>query len=352
MNTNDVKLKELYIEVTNACPQHCIHCSARSGKPYIEELGLPELLRIVKEAKPLGLERLLVTGGEPLLNPDITLALLEECVDLPVIQLLTSGILIDDSWANNLTLNRHNLIVEMSVFAAKSNIHDRITQLPGSLARIINATKKCISKGIRVNWEFVITALNYEEVQDVIRIAEHMGVNQISILRLSPTGRAKDNLALLQVDFHQVTVTLFQAQRYAASSNFSVRAGGPINFSFVECGDEPKPCTAGVDKLHVQADGNTLPCPGFKDLAEYWGYNAKNFPLETVWLHSPAFNRLREFLLGEQVRICPHCSFSRKCRGRCASQRLHLHGELERGPDPLCPLAVQKALATVKSLAV
>jgi len=219
-----------------------------------------------------------------------------------------------------------------------------MTQFPGSLGRILDATSLCIDRDVSVNWEFVVTSMNLSEIHGIVELAGDYGVGHVSLLRLSPTGRARDNLDFLDVTFDEFTQ--FMANIAVMQANgFSVRTGGPISFSFIECGTEPKPCSAAVDKLFVQADGTTLPCPAFKDLSNYSGYDARNTSIRDIWDQSPAFDRLRRFLLEDDVNICPTCEYSRKCRGRCVAQRLHYYGDnLDQGPDPLCPLAVKHAV--------
>jgi pyrroloquinoline quinone biosynthesis protein E len=338
-----VPLREMYLEVTNSCPLRCIHCSANSGEPYEDELPAQRMLELLAEAKRLGLEKLLVTGGEPLSRPSLTHALLERAGDLPEVSLLTNGVLLDAHWADELAKLRSTLRVEMSIYGATSPIHDEVTQRPGSFAKTKRATVYCRERGIPVAWEFVFTALNADQVLDVVALAEKCDVDTVSIIRLMRSGRAAANWDILALSPNELTRTLDLVKEFEASFETDVKRGRPVNFDFVSCDEEPSLCKAGVEELFVQADGETFGCPGFKDLPDFWGKNVRNTSLEECWNTSPAFQRLRRFLVDGEGTICPGCPHADLCRGHCVAQRLRTYqGDLQRGPDPLCPLGVSR----------
>ena len=62
-------LRELKIELTNRCARNCKHCSssATNDNKNLKELEFENVSRIIKEAKIIGVERIVFTGGEPLM---------------------------------------------------------------------------------------------------------------------------------------------------------------------------------------------------------------------------------------------------------------------------------------------
>ena len=69
------QLKELFIEVTNCCFQHCIHCSSCAVDKEYPEIKLKDLKRTVNEALMLGLKNITLSGGEPFIYEDLYNAL-------------------------------------------------------------------------------------------------------------------------------------------------------------------------------------------------------------------------------------------------------------------------------------
>src|SRR3989344_2686467 len=62
-------LDVLYIELTNACNFKCIHCGNGTGEKNTLEVDL--LKKVFTDFKEGGGEKIMLTGGEPLLHPDL-----------------------------------------------------------------------------------------------------------------------------------------------------------------------------------------------------------------------------------------------------------------------------------------
>ena len=66
--------RDLRVSLTDRCSLRCTYCMPAEGLPWIpgaEVLTTDELVRIVRVAVGLGVEQVRLTGGEPLLRPDI-----------------------------------------------------------------------------------------------------------------------------------------------------------------------------------------------------------------------------------------------------------------------------------------
>jgi cyclic pyranopterin phosphate synthase len=66
--------RDLRISLTDRCSLRCTYCMPAQGLPWLpreELLTTPELLRLVRVAVDLGIEEVRLTGGEPLLRPDL-----------------------------------------------------------------------------------------------------------------------------------------------------------------------------------------------------------------------------------------------------------------------------------------
>lgn len=61
---------EFRISITSACNMKCIYCH-NEGNKAICSLTKKEIEELIKSAKGLGLEKVRITGGEPLIHPEI-----------------------------------------------------------------------------------------------------------------------------------------------------------------------------------------------------------------------------------------------------------------------------------------
>ncbi len=91
----------LRISVTDRCNLSCLYCKPRTGMkmlPHSEILSYEEILRLVALAVPLGISRLRVTGGEPLVRRGITnfMASLHKLQGIEDISITTNGVLLEE----------------------------------------------------------------------------------------------------------------------------------------------------------------------------------------------------------------------------------------------------------------
>ena len=62
-------LKEIKIELTNKCSRNCKHCSSNATNNIgnLKVLDFDDVYRVIKEAKYMGAETIVFTGGEPII---------------------------------------------------------------------------------------------------------------------------------------------------------------------------------------------------------------------------------------------------------------------------------------------
>jgi cyclic pyranopterin phosphate synthase len=94
------RIDYLRVSVTDRCNLRCVYCLPRAGvrwQPRAELLTLPELVRMIEAAAALGIRRVRLTGGEPLVRPDLV-ELVRAIAGLPGIEevsLTTNGMLLE-----------------------------------------------------------------------------------------------------------------------------------------------------------------------------------------------------------------------------------------------------------------
>jgi cyclic pyranopterin phosphate synthase len=94
------RIDYLRISVTDRCNLSCVYCKPQNAwKPLIHNdiLTYEEILRLVTTAVPLGISRVRVTGGEPLVRKGITdfIASLKDLKGIEDVSLTTNGVLLD-----------------------------------------------------------------------------------------------------------------------------------------------------------------------------------------------------------------------------------------------------------------
>lgn len=90
------RVNYLRVSVTDRCNLRCVYCMPEAGVARIHESGIlssEEIARFVSVARRFGLRKVRLTGGEPLLRPDIVrLASLIKAAGIRDLSLTTNGI--------------------------------------------------------------------------------------------------------------------------------------------------------------------------------------------------------------------------------------------------------------------
>jgi len=335
---------EVSIEVTNRCSLHCLHCSSRAGIPFANELTLPEIMMIIREAKKINTNIITLSGGEPLLREDIEEIIRFIKKNKMEIRLQTSGCY---KFAGDYEAIPNRFLNLFSDLPSKSKIvfsihglsetHDKITSAPNSLEITKQSIRLAKKKGIFTEVHTVFNSLNYQEATRIYHILENLKVDSWHVLRLVEQGRCAENptLMLSIKEFRQLIKSII---------NLSKR----FNYPKIELGHnisryywlyehiDVAGCTLGEDKLLIKADGEIAYCAALKDLK--YG-NIRENKLHYFWHEHIDIVRYRNFLKNDYKYLkgkCSKCDILHLCKGGCLAQRINTYHDLFRGPDPLC----------------
>jgi hypothetical protein len=102
-----MEIASLGLHITDQCNAKCLHCAFGCGPKIEGSMGLMEAKQYLADAKALDTEIVCITGGEPMLYPDLVEKIISECgrLSFSEIWLFTNGF-----WANN--LSKASAIVE------------------------------------------------------------------------------------------------------------------------------------------------------------------------------------------------------------------------------------------------
>jgi len=346
MNKYIHTLKELCLEITGVCPLNCMHCSGSCGLDTPNTMSLPQILKIVEDFSKMGGELLEISGGEPLIHPD-----LEQVVgyakknDIEPI-LYTSGNMLDkDGRITPLNTNlaqklRGNLQkVIFNLQGACQSTHEAITRVRGSFRNTITSIKTAKSLGYWVGVHFVPMKLNYMELEGLLLLCHDLKVDEVGILRFVPQGRGEVNRTLLELSLEEfkklnkkLTEVSFKHQ------NPKLRVGRPVDFRFLFNRSVVKaPCDAGISRCLITPEGNVTPCPAFKRNRQFIAGNIMKSSLLKIWTESPIWRKFRFFRDDKVSDPCKSCEHFLLCKGGCVAQRtLAYSNDVYATPDPRC----------------
>ena len=143
------RLFSVGIELTYRCVERCIHCYIDDAPKFCaaDELTTDEWKNILRQLRELGCVRILLTGGEVLLRPDLC-DIAEYATDLGlIVNIFTTGIGLTDEILDRLRATRVNT-VSVSLYSGIAAEHDKITGLKGSFDKTLKAVLMLKAAGI------------------------------------------------------------------------------------------------------------------------------------------------------------------------------------------------------------
>jgi radical SAM protein with 4Fe4S-binding SPASM domain len=299
------------------------------------EIVYPELVRLLGEAAEQGLRTVGLSGGEPLLYShlgELGLWLLAHRI---VFYVYTCGTITDRNgtatpvYADSLAALKGSSKVMVSLHGANALTHEVVTRIPGSFRAVLGTISGLAKAGIPFEIHFVPMKPNWRELHDIVHLASSMGTREVSILRLVTQGRARDSgLDLSRDEYLDLKRQIEDVQQ--THPDMMVRTGAP--WTCLLHGSS-SPCTAGVNKLLLSAEGKVFPCEAFKFTARhrrtFYGRS-----LNDIWTDDPLLVKIR-LARRHTPAACRSCAHALICNGGCLGQR-QLAGSMQSRPDPLC----------------
>ena len=176
LDTMGRPLRDLRVSVTDRCNFRCRYCMPRErfGKehnflPKSEILSYEEIQKFVLACKPLGLRKVRITGGEPLLRKDLP-KLVRYISDLGLeVALTTNGSFLKREVARLVEAGLDR--VTISLDAVDQELHSRITDSNVTVIEILDGIHEAISRGlgpVKVNC-VVQRGVNESQITKLVR---------------------------------------------------------------------------------------------------------------------------------------------------------------------------------------
>ena len=343
-------LDTLYFYLTEGCNLACRHCWMG---PRFDVTGnryptLPVALfeTAIREAKPLGLTGVKLTGGEPLLHPRFTRLL--EIVRRHELRLIveTNGLLCTPEIAAEIARSPDRF-VSVSIDGTDAPTHEWVRGVPGAFEAARQAVRNLVAAGIRPQVIFTVMRGNAGQVDAVVRMAEELGAASVKFNVVQPTARGEelhkdretlDIADLVALGRHveqelapRTTLKLFILYPQAFRALHRIASGDGCGVCGIFC------------ILGVLASGHYALCGIGEQVPDLvFGEVGKDI-LEGVWRENAVLKALREGLPGRLEGICGRCLMKQRCLGSCVAQNYYSKGSLW-APNWFCEQAEEAGL--------
>lgn len=330
-------LQQLYCYLTDGCNLRCRHCwvlADLDNAPHTSNFLYPELLRhIVAQAKPLGLQVVKLTGGEPLMHPRI-LEIIDIVKDADLrLVVETNGVFLTPELAAAMASCRRPH-VSVSLDGVEAATHEWVRGVPGCYQAAINGINYLVQAGIKPQIIFSLLQRNREQIEAVVHLAQELGAGSLkfNIIQAAPRSdhlfREKETLTIQEI----IPLGRWVEQELGPSVDLPILFHYPPAFRPLSLMFDASGCGAGTcgiqSILGVLADGSYALCGIGGHIKEMVFGHAARDRLADVWQDHPVLKDIREGLPRRLTGICGRCLVRSRCLGFCLAQNYYTAHDL------------------------
>lgn len=325
--------------ITKRCNLNCEHCYLDAdfrGGFRSDELTTEECFRVVDQIGEVNPNAFLIlTGGEPLLRPDIY-DIIKYAADRKFMVVLgTNGTMINRTIAEKIkAAGTHG--VGISIDSMDAGKHDKFRGVTQSWEKSMEAFNILNDVGVDFLIQMSVSDMNYHEIPQVIEFAEKIGAVAFNLYFLVCTGRGQGNTDISNEAYEEALKTLYQ-QQMKYKGRLMINSKCAPQYKRVVYENDPDSvyqrtysggCPAGTHYSRISPEGDLTPCPF---IAESVG-NLKTDTFKNLWETAPLMVQLRDRKKLEGR--CGSCEFSTMCSG-CRARAFAETGNY-MAQDPSC----------------
>ncbi|HSP14736.1 MAG TPA: methyltransferase domain-containing protein [Thermoanaerobaculia bacterium] len=298
-------LRELWLQINNACNLACAHCLVSSGPGGIPGMASEDLVATIDAAGALGIERVYITGGEPFLRRDIfDLARhITETHGAELIFLTNATLFVGRVREQLATLSRERVKFQVSLDGARPETNDPVRGA-GTFVKALDGAGLLSDLGFDVSLTTVTTSENLGELPQITAIARTVGARSQHLMWSHRRGRAAEsnngffpeNLRLLEALMK--TIDAAKAEGIVLDNLEAVRrrVNGVPGVKY-DLGN------AGWDSLCIYADGTVYPSPALANEKSLICGDVRLQPLADIIDGSPILQSLRAATLAKNAAV-------------------------------------------------
>lgn len=300
------------LALTYKCNNNCIHCYA--GEATVErELTTEEWKKVIDKIYSLGIPQILFTGGEPTLRKDLVeLVAYSQKVGL-VTGLVTNGRKLSDKKLVSELVKAGLDYAQITLESHKPELHDKITQVPGSWSETVAGIKNMLETTVYVSVNMTLNKWNIKEAIEIVDFLHELGLPRFSCNGLIYAGKGTKIAEEFAVSEKELLEILPKIRDKAHEYNMEFTWFTPTKYcklNPIELGLGIKCCTAAKITMCIEPDGDVLPCQSYFEnvgniLRDKW---------EKIWNHPLCISiRKREYA----PEGCRECVLFSVCGAGC-----------------------------------
>jgi radical SAM protein with 4Fe4S-binding SPASM domain len=299
--------------VTYECNFFCPFCEVSAGKAAENELTTGEALALIDDLANLGVKRLVLSGGEPLVRRDLMDIMQHGNQKRISFGLVTNGYQVETLWDR---LKQFDYFLLFTSIDGLPEYHDR-TRKEDSFRRAMRSLDLFAELGVRTRMvNTVVHRENVGQLEKLYEIITSSAANRWHIAPIASKGRSADN-SKYQLD-HEILKDVLDFIRQHQRKDLPIDLAEACSYiGYFDGRPVGKPffCGAGLTRCSVLPDGEVLGCHDVYD-SRFSEGNIRDMAFSLIWKE-----KLSRFRDKRQIHeSCADCDYIQGCQGGCWSE--------------------------------
>ncbi|HSH03067.1 MAG TPA: radical SAM protein [Anaerolineae bacterium] len=297
MTKTQHRLFSVHWELTYRCNEKCTHCYLDVMAPGAKvpgELTTQEAKDAIDELAKLGGLTITFSGGEIFLRPDIFEIAHYARKRGFAVRFFTNGMMVKGAVADKIAAVRP-VVVEISLYGTTAEVHDEITQVPGSFDLTMRAIHTLLDRKVRVMIKSPLMKENIHQFDDLQALARDLGITFSFDMTIIPKHTGDTTPLKHRVTDQQLL-------------DFLRPRTTPETWNLPEQDEEFRFCGIGMNSLSISPYGEIYTCLGARVSAG----NIRSMNLQDIWTESPVWEETTNLTL-HNLPVCATCELSQFC---------------------------------------
>ncbi len=329
-------LETIYFYLTKGCNLKCRHCWINPPfEPGIKADKFPfidfELFKdICRQGKTLGMSSVKLTGGEPLIHPDIEKIISYVNEEKLGLTIETNGVELTQSIINKILQNKRKFL-SISLDGVDAETHEWIRGVSGCFELAVNNAKKMIRAGYRPQLIMSVMKHNYNQMEELVRFAEKEGFESVKFNLVTPAERGEkmhEFEETLPID-KLVELGEWVERKLIPNSKIRIVYSHPAAFQPLSRIFSGKIGQCGIfNIIGVLGTGQYALCGIGESVPELVFGDAAKDKLSDIWNKNTVLDDIRKGLPKKLKGICAECINKSNCLASCIAMNYYRHKDL------------------------
>lgn len=346
---------DLWIHVTDLCNMHCPFCYSSSGSCGVKKLDMEKVLKFVSGIPYDKRKSIIISGGEPLLYPELP-ELVKELKALNFhITVISNGTV---DYAKYDAIIPYINALQISIDGATEEIYQN-TRGKGNYKKAVSTLDHAFEQGMQnIVVSFTTNKYNIDSIQDMAEFARIHHVNHLHITKIIPSGRANDIMDKIVPTANEYSIAISRLSQAVLAANQKIETMHHSEEMFLDEEQQTKfitmtvssdpirktlqqtkvtTCSLGCGTLSIGYDGNIYPCGCLQ--ASELQIGTLDDSIDEVMQRGHTLGHDHS-VDNPEVVDCYACKYKYICGGgcrACASSAGNI-----KGKDPMCEFYIER----------